>query len=173
MATKSAIGKMAQEAQDRLAEAMQRLSDSLGIVPINVTAIRYRDPAYEAAARLAALADWAGEIADLVEDTLFDGVNSDKLAVVRVVLQDVLGAKTKAELEQFATSYGLDADAKAKKDEIVASLAEQLTGKRLEIVDGVDAPGGDELSDPLIVLDHPPLPDMADDQVVRISDVED
>lgn len=169
MATKSAIGKMAQEAQDRLAEAMQRLSDSLGIAPINVAAIRYRDPAYEAAARLAAMADWAGEIADLVEDTLFD---DDKLAVVRVVLQDVLGAKTKAELEQFASSYGLDFDAKARKDELVTALAEQLTGQRMEIVDGVDAPGGDELSEPLIVLDHPPLPDMADGQVVRISDVE-
>lgn len=63
MATKSAIGKMAVDARNRLTAAMTALSQSVGVPPVDLETIRYRDPAYEAAAHLAALADWAEQIA--------------------------------------------------------------------------------------------------------------
>jgi len=170
MATKSAIGKMAQAAQHKLAAAMGRLSDALGVVPVDVAGIRYRDPEYEATMRLVSLAGWATEIADLVEDVAVNSASSDKLAVLRVVLQGELSAKTKAELERFAESYGLDVDASAKKDDMITHLAETLTGKRLDYVDAGDAPS--DLDEALAILKHAPLPGL-DGKVLRISDVED
>lgn len=124
MATTSAIGKMASQAQARLAAAMERLSASLGVPPLAVTELRYRDPAYQEAARWAALAEWAETLADRV-----DGMASaDRLAVLRAVLQRELGARTKAELAQFAAEWGLTLDDDLRKDEMVTALVGQLTG---------------------------------------------
>lgn len=128
MATASAIGRMMQDAQTRLAAAMERLGAVLGVEAVDVTALRYRDPAYEAAARWTALAGWAEALADRVTAT---GA-ADRLAVLRVVLQRELSGRTKAELEQFALDYGLALGSKLTKDEMVSALAEQLTGQRLE-----------------------------------------
>ena len=128
MATSSAIGKLAGDAQVRLAAAMQRLSAALGVPPLAVTELRYRDPAYEAAARLAALAEWAETLAGRVSAPATDEQASERLAVLRVVLQRELSAKTKAELAQFAAEWGLALDDDLRKDEMISVLLEQLTG---------------------------------------------
>lgn len=136
MATTGAIGRMMQEAQTRLAGAMERLSAAVGVPVLAVSEIRYRDPAYEAAARWAALAEWAEALAERIADPTAD----ERLTVLRGVLQHLLSDKTKGELEQFALDYGLALGSHLRKDEMVAALAEQLTGKRLE---------------PLAVVEHP------------------
>lgn len=159
-----------QEAQTRLAGAMERLSAALDVPVLAVNEIRYRDPAYEAAARWEALAEWAETLAERISATATDNINSERLAVLRVVLQRELNNKTKAELEQFALDYGLAPSSHLRKSEMVTALAEQLTGKRLEIVQASDRPDGLET---LAVLEPPLLPVLADDQVIRISDIED
>lgn len=136
MATTSAIGRMMQEAQTRLAGAMARLSAAVGVPELAVSEIRYRDPAYEAAARWAALAEWAEALAERVATA---DERDKRLTVLRVVLQRELNNKTKAELEQFALDYGLALGSHLRKDEMVAALAEQLTGA---------------LDEPLAVVEH-------------------
>jgi hypothetical protein len=161
---------MASDAQARLAAAMERISAALGVPSLAVTSLRYRDPAYEAAARLAALAEWAETLAERVSaPAAADRQAGERLAVLRVVLQRELSARTKAELEQFARDYGLALGGKERKDEMVTVLAEQLTGKRLEVVPADEKP--DDL-ETLTVLEHAPLPDLGAGQVVRISDIE-
>ncbi len=171
MATTSAIGKMAADAQERLAAAMERLGDALGVPPLDLAGVRYRDGAYEAAARLATLAEWAAGLAERVSTPVTDDLTSDRLAVLRVVLERELRAKTKAELEQFALDYGLALGGGLRKDEMVTALAEQLTGKRLDVVPAAEMP--DEAGETLAVLAYPPLPDLGEGQVLRISDIED
>jgi hypothetical protein len=170
MATTSAIGKMTSDAQARLAVAMERLSAALGVPPLAVMALRYRDPAYEAAARWAALAEWAEQLADRVDGIAPAHPAHERLAVLRLVLQRELSAKTKAELEQFARDYGVALNSSLKKDEMVTALAEQLTGQRLEIVPASEQPDGLET---VTVLEQAPLPDLAPGQVVRLSAIED
>lgn len=140
MATTSAIGRMMQEAQTRLTAAMERLSAAFGVPMLAVMEIRYHDPAYETAARWAALAEWAEALAARIADQTAD----DRLTVLRVVLQRELSDRTKAELEQFALDYGLALGSHLRKDEMVTALAEQLTGKRLE----------DDLAEPMAVLER-------------------
>jgi hypothetical protein len=127
MATSSAIGKMTSDAQARLAAAMERLSAALGVPPLAVTALRYRDPAYEAAARLAALAEWAEDLAGrLDQPAQADSQASERLAAV---LQGELSRKTRAELLQLAADWGLTLDDDLRKDEMVAALLAQLRGE--------------------------------------------
>lgn len=127
MATTSAIGKLASDAQARLAAAMERISAALGVPPLAVTELRYRDPAYEAAARLAALAEWAEDLAARVSaPTVADGQASERLVAA---LEGELNRKTKAELQEWAAEQGLTLDDDLRKDEMVAALLAQLRGK--------------------------------------------
>jgi len=123
MATASAIGRMLAEAQGRLTTAMARLSEALGVPPLAVLEVRYRDPAYQEAARWTALAEWAEALAERVG-------RADDQAVGRLaeVLTDELNRKTKAELQQWAAEQGLTLDGDLRKDEMVTTLLAQLRG---------------------------------------------
>lgn len=67
MATKSAIGKMRQDALNRMVAAMQVFNDLFSLPPLHIDQIVYHDPAYQEAARLAALADWLDDLLDVVD----------------------------------------------------------------------------------------------------------
>jgi len=182
MATKSAIGRMMQEAQNRLDGAMQALSEALGVAPLDLSRIRDRDPAYERAAQVEALATWAealaGNVYSLVpgvEDETSDLVDerdrlSDRLAVVHLVLESLLRQQTKAALEQFAADFGLEMDGSAKKEAMVTALAEQLTGKRIEFVPEGDTPA--DLEPPVRSGAGYEPHEIPDGMVARIVDVE-
>jgi hypothetical protein len=88
-------------------------------------ALRYRDPAYEAAARWAALAEWAEQLADRVDGIAPAHPAHERLATV---LQGELNRKTKAELQQWAADWGLTLDDDLRKDEMIAALLDQLQG---------------------------------------------
>jgi len=67
MASKAAIGRVQAEAMQRLAAATLKLSEVLQVPHVNLATIRDRDPSYQAALRLKALADWADHLVGAIE----------------------------------------------------------------------------------------------------------
>lgn len=80
MATKSAIGKLATEAMADLDRAMRDIGTALGIDPLDLAAVRYRDPAYQDAMRLRVLADWAATVAGALQPTREPEAEAEKPA---------------------------------------------------------------------------------------------
>ncbi len=133
MATKSAIAKMKLEAINRIAQSMETIGADLTVPALDLATIRHRDPAYQEAKRLEALADWSEEvqvaIVGIQPEVTGDPAAAQRLDSLYRILADDLPYRTKAEMVAFAERYGADVDESLRKDELAEQIAAQLTGK--------------------------------------------
>ncbi|MBN2446344.1 MAG: hypothetical protein JXO22_06455 [Phycisphaerae bacterium] len=169
MATKSAIGKMRQDALDRMVAAMQVFNDLFSLPPLHLDRIIYHDPAYQEAARLTALADWLHELLDVVDAP--DADNPDvRLGLVRLVLDAVLREHTVAKLQELADQFDIALGDATRKDDLVRVIAEALTGKAIQVVDEGEIPVN--LLPPVAVNQHYNVLDVPDGKALRVYAVE-
>lgn len=135
MATKSAIGRLHDQALIRLTDAMQTLAGALDVAPVDVAAIRFRDPAYQAAARLEALATWAEALAAAVDAGVVSSGPTGPIPLVTFPVDDEiddepvedaagLDTLTINELRSLAKEAGVDLSVHRSKQAIIDALQE-------------------------------------------------
>ncbi len=136
MATKAAIAKMAQDAMNRISAAMDVLVARFGGERLDLASVRFRDPAYERAAQLDALAIWLDQFTATLAGIDLPGVQatSQHLISIRYVLDRALNALPKRDLEAISDELGLDFHG-AIKQEFINVITEHLTGTPVVTLD--------------------------------------
>lgn len=135
MATKSAIGKMRQDALDRMAGTMTELVERWDIAAFDIESVKFRDPEFTWAARLQALADWLDALNAKLTAAGIDlrGARdtSARLASIRDTLDVSLNSMTVKDLKDLADKLEIEFNSRIKQ-EWVNVIGAFLTGHPLE-----------------------------------------
>lgn len=150
MADPGMIAAATQRALNRSMEAIQQISDRLGVPVVELAIPRHRNPLIQTKERMELLADWTTEVLAALEERNIDisgaALVNAQLETIRWVLDMALPHMTKRQLEEIGEELGVAIKASIKQ-EVVNEIVLALTGSALETVSLEDEAGGEASPD--------------------------
>jgi len=138
MASKTAIGRMTNDALNRIQRVVGVLQVQFGVTSLDLALVRDRDPQLQYAKRLMALADWLEDLSANLGESGIDlsGAErlSNQLGLIRFVLDLALNEMTVKKLETLCADLNLEFKGQIKQ-EYVNELVGHLTGEPVHLVD--------------------------------------